>query len=883
MREKKPIEKPPFWIEKLLRTFCKPAILESILGDLQELYEYRLEQQGRGWAQWYYCWEALGFLRPFALRKRKEESTNSLDMLKSYFLIAIRNLRRQKVVSTINILGFTIGIICCLFIAFYIIDELSYDQLNEKKARIYRMAMDLQRENGTIAETAFSPAPWAPAMQEEFPEIEAFTRFMRYRLEIPIIIEEIQKSFYEADFVWADSAVFEVFSFPLIKGDPKTALAAPNTVVISASTAKRYFGEADPIGKVISYEGRVNLTVMGVMADIPRNSHFQADFLASFSTLPSFWDIIDNWRIHYYYSYFLLKEGSAIGKLSEKMPDFIAKYIDEESQNRYHPVFQPLMDIHLKSNRQDELEANGNIRLLYVFAGIAFLILFVACANYINLATAGSIRRAKEIGIRKVLGSERKKLIGQFLSESCVQILMALILAIGITELCLPYFNHLSGKEIQFLGHESVFLYLSIIVLISMSVGILAALYPAFYLSGLQPIRALKQEIGKTSWKFPFRQGLIVFQFATCTALIIGTLVINDQFNYILKKDTGFSTEQIALLKTDGDVQTVQLLKEEMLTSEMVENASLASHRLIGDQPYYGRYRFDDIPNQEEALSMGRLHVDMDFEATFNIEVLAGRSFQQNHPTDTSAFMINETAIKQLGFASPSEALGKRITYETRGETGPYLRTGPIIGVTKDFHFRSLHHRIQPMVMDIQPARYHFLGVKIKSNQVGKTLEQLEEKWTKVLPNTPFDYAFLNDLFVAQYTAEKNMKALFSLFASIAILIACLGLFGLSSYITAQRTKEIGIRKILGASPSGLLFLLSKDVLKLIMLALILAIPVAWYFLSQWLDNFNYRIELSFGVFLLAAFIAILISFFTVTLQAWKTTVANPIHSLREE
>lgn len=884
MQSKEPKHAPPQWINRLLARFCRPEILEGILGDLEELFQERLERQGVFKAKGYYLFDAIGFLRPFAWRKPKPNP--SLDMFMNHLRVAIRNLARRKTLSFINISGFAVGISCCLFLLLYIQDERTFDQFHHNKDRIVRLSTDVQRSNGEWVSTAFSGAPWAPALKEEFPEIKAFSRFMRYRLDVMIQEQENMQSFYERDFVWADSSVFDIFSFPLIKGDPKTALQAPHTVVISASAAKKYFGDSDPIGKVISYEGNRNLTITGVMEDIPRHSHFKADFLASFSSLYHFWDIIDNWRVLYYYSYFLLDSPADQTDLATKFPAFLKQHMADEDAARYQAVIQPLNSIHLHSNRRDELESGGNIRLLYLFGGIALLILLVACANYINMTTASAINRAKEIGVRKVLGSAKKGLIGQFLTESLVQMLMGLGLALTLIVWLLPAFNQLSNKAVLFFGSALIYQYLALLLVGGSIIALLAAAYPAFYLSSIKPMRALKEKVNSKRTGVNLRQMLILFQFAVCTLLIVGTLVIQSQFNFLLEKDPGFSRDQVMILSMnipdEFTSERMESLKEELNRLDIVQETSLASHRLVGDQPYFGSYRFDDIPAINEAQTMGRLHVDWDFAETYGVELVAGRSFDQQHNTDTSAFLINETAVQQLGLNSPAEAIGKRITYGTRGENGVYERRGPIIGVTKDFHFRSLHYQVDPMVMDIQPARFHFMGLKVDSNHSLAELDQLQETWKENLPNSPFDPIYLDDLLVQQYEAEEDMRSVFSLFAMVAIILACLGLFGLSTYITAQRTKEISIRKVLGASLSQILLLLSKEVLQLIAIALLIAIPLGWYFSQQWLEQFSYRIQVGIGFFVVAALVALSLCFITISLQAWRTAVANPIHALKE-
>ncbi len=878
---------PSNWIERLLSAICDPFLLEGILGDLQELYEGRLAANGKWRAKWRYYWDALGFMRPFAWKKIKITIINPTAMLKSYFKLAVRHFTRQKVTSAINVLGFTIGIISCLLIALFIKDELSFDDFHQHKNRIYRMAMDIRQQDGQVAQTAFSPAPWAPVITEEFPEVEAYTRFMRYRLPVSIAVKGSQKQFYERDFVWADSAVFSVFSFPLVAGNPQTALTQPYTVVISESAAQKYFGNNNPLGKIISYEGREDLAITGIFKDLPANSHLKAEFLASFSSLNNFWDIIDNWRIHYYYTYFLLEEGSAIASVAEKMPAFIHQHLGEEGMERFIPQFQALTDIHLYSKRENELEAGGNGQLLYLFGAIAFLIFLIAGANYINLATASAMKRAKEIGIRKVLGSQQGALVFQFLGESVFQMGIALLLTILLTTQILPYFNGFVGKNISIFSSENSYLLLLTLLGIGLLFGLLAGLYPAFYLARLQPLQALKKSVDGSSLKLRFRQLLVIFQFATCAALIAGTLIVNAQFGYLTEKDLGFSKDQTLLFRLNGEYlnqsQNILTFKKQLLAEPGVKSAAIASHRIVGDQPYYGSYRFEGIPEMTENIGMGRLHIDADFIQTYDIPMLAGRAFETNRVTDTSAFLINQMALKRIGLQNPEDALGKLVSYETRGANGTYLKQGPIVGITHDFHFRSLHFQVEPMVMDIQPARNHFLAVKLEGQHIGQHIQNLENQWKRLFPDGLFEYSFLDDVLAQQYALEEKTQTLFGWFSIIGILIACLGLFGLSTFITSQRTKEIGVRKILGATPTQILTLLSKDVLQLVVIALAMGLPLAWYLAGHWLEGFSYRINLGIQYFIGTAMIAIFIALLTISLQAMKTVLSNPIKPLRVE
>ena len=799
-------------------------------------------------------------------------------MFNNYLKIALRNMAKQKAFSFINIAGLAIGVACCLLILLYIQHELSYDKFHAKANEIYRIAL-----HGKIGD---SPINWAtttaqvgPLMINEFPEVVDAVRF---KYPDKNVFSYKDKRFFEFAPLYVDHSFFNIFSFRLIKGNPKTALKAPFSLVMTQEIAKKYFGDDDPIGKIVTVNNNENFRVTGIIEKPPSNSHFTFDILASFETLyQTTPQEVDGWIYWAYQTYLLLQPGTNFQALEAKFNDFIEKHIGNMLRQigaEHTWYLQPLTSIHLHSHLSCELGANSDIRYIYAFAAIALFILLIACMNFMNLSTARSANRAKEVGIRKVLGSIRSKLILQFLGESLILAVTALVVALFIVWLVLPYFKNLTDCNVQLHQFAMPWL-LTGLSFITIFVGIISGSYPAFYLSRFQPVKVVKGDILKSPKNLWFRSLLVVSQFTISIALIIGTIVIYNQLNYMRTKKLGFQKEQMLVLslRDDDTQERAEVIKSELLTIDGV----LAG---CGSDMVPGEYEYGIITCYPESLSHGHgfkienLAVDSDFLDTYSIDIVEGRGFSKEMTTDQyDAALINETAWRALGWKNP---IGKRIS-DHINPAKPRIRT--IIGVVNDFHHKTLHEPIEPTLIDYSPSFSRRLSLKLNTVNTRRTMKLVEQKWRAIAPNHPFDYFFLDDFYDNLYRNEARLETIFRIFTILAILIGCLGLFGLASFTAEQRTKEIGIRKILGASITGLMGLLFRDFVLWVVLANGLAWPVAYYFMNKWLQNFAYRINIGWWIFFSAGVLALAIALITVSYQSIKAAMANPVESLRYE
>ena len=807
-------------------------------------------------------------------------------MFKNYFKVAVRNLFKQKSYSLINVLGLAIGIATCLLILLFVKDELTYDLHNEKADRIFRLATGVAEETGNISNLAGTPSMWPQQMAEEFPELEAYARFYRYRSEILVTYTAGEKRFYEGNFYFADATVLDIFTLPFLQGDPKTALSEPDKVIISQSMARKYFGDKNPIGETIIYTNRgtvFNLEVTGVMQDVPSNAHLHPEFIASMTTFkPGTWhwqyDLPTSWDNPFYRTYILLADGHDYKQLEAKLPAFLKKHMGDGAAE-FHPFLQPLPDIHLHSNLIGEYEPNGSMAYVYIFASITFLILLVACINYMNMATARSTRRAKEVGLRKTLGSNRNQLLWQFYGESMLISVIALLIALPLAELVLPLFNSLAGKSLALspiLLSEEI-LYLISLVLI---IGFIAGSYPALYLSGFSPALVLKGALKSGKKTVSLRKSLVVLQFGISVFLIIATLIVSQQLDFFSQDRLGLDKSQVITIPLRGNdaAQNASAYKTDILNQAGVEGAATASH-IPFTQNKFGTFRFPEMQNDESAFESDYFVTDQDFPAVFDLEIINGRYFSQradDAPLDGKEFIINESAVKALGISN-EKAIGVKIDHRFWDESGE------VVGVAKDFFYRSKHQAIAPLVIKASPKYVRFLSIKIAAADLKNTLQVLETKWKALMPSSPFVYTFLDQDTENLYKAEEKIGEIFKYFSLMAILISCLGLFGLAAFAAEQRTKEIGIRKVLGASVSNIILLLSKEFVKLVAIANLIAWPLAYFAMDTWLADFAYRIEMGFGVFLLATAIALVIAILTVSYQAVRAAIANPVKSLRYE
>ena len=793
-------------------------------------------------------------------------------MFKNYFKIAFRNLSKNKVFSFINLMGLTVGMTACFLIFLYVKFELSYDAFNTKADRIYRLVTDLKTpsDNLHIGVTSWA---FAPKIKSELPEVQSFTRVSHGSF----LITKGDVKFQEDKTLFADSSLFHVFDFKLLKGNPHTALKDPYSIVLSETYATKYFGNQNPLGQTLLFSGdHIPATVTGVMKDIPDNSQIKSDLFVSMSTLTQKINkgIDDQWGNFGATSFLLLKPGTNSIGLEKKFPLLLTNWIGtdmDKAQMHYTLSLEPLRDVYLFSDRDGS--KSGNIRNVYIFSIIAVFILLIACFNFINLTTARASERAKEVGIRKVVGASKRQLARQFIGESVLLCLMAFALVIGLSVLFLPSFNHLSGKIISH-GIFSNFNYLILLFFASVCIGLIAGFYPALVLSSFKPIVVLKGRFSTGTKGILLRKGLVVAQFCISIALIIGTIIVYSQMKFMRSQDLGFNKDQMIILDSNGDSARFAF-KQSLLSIPNVKSVSLSSSAPgMGNSEAYSQ-----IENKNGDMQVGtlaRYAVDFDFIPQYKIKMVAGRAFSKDFATDTTqAIILNETAVKQFGYSSPDQIIGKRFDQ--------WGRQGKVIGVMKDFHYRSLQENIKPLSMVIQPDAEDLVNINVASTDLPKTLAAIESKWKQMIPARPFSYTFLDENFNKQYVDEDRFEKLFFNFAILAIFISCLGLLGLASYSTLQRTKEIGIRKVLGASVSGITSLLSKDFIKLVLIALVIASPIAWFGMHKWLQGFAYRIDIGIWVFILAGVLAILIALLTVSFQAIKAAVANPVKSLRSE
>ncbi len=806
-------------------------------------------------------------------------------MFKNYLKIALRNLKKYKGFSFINIAGLAIGITCCLLILLLVREEISFDRFHEHNDQIYRVINQHpgQFYMGTDY-LAVTPAPLAPAMMAEFPEVVTATRIDS---SDEVIISYQNKRFYEDGFYWTDSHFFDVFSFPLLRGDQSKALSEPYSVIISERMAKKYFGdEDDPIGKTIALNNRYDFVVTGIMKDVPRNSHLQFDFLAPLITLSRIRereDFLEGWGNYSYYTYILLQKGYSLGDLENKLPAFIEKYLGERFRQRRQrdPSYQasrfflqPLKRIHLYSHLNFEITPNSDIRQIYLLSALALVTLLIACINYMNLATARSASRAKEVGMRKVVGAERRQLIRQFLGESILFCFIAVLLAAVLVELFLPAFNSLIGKSISFHFYHNWEFFIGLVCL-ALVVGIVSGSYPAFFLSTFRPVTVLKGGF-KTETKGSFlRKILVIFQFAASIILVISTAIIYGQIEYIRNKKLGFDREQVVVLPVEDRElrQNHEPLKNELLQNPAILGCTASTWLPNNIRTNVGDTTWDGMEEGTD-LQVYLLEADHDFIDVFGIELVEGRNFSREFPADSQAYILNETARRIFGW---EKALGKRFGI------GRKVGAGPVIGVVKDFHFLSLHQEMQPLAIHLTENRMSYLSVKISAENIPRIIGFLKEKWNKFSPNHPFDYFFLDDDFEKMYRSEMRLGKIFASFTALAVFIACLGLFGLASFTSEQRTKEIGVRKVLGASVSNIVILLSKEFSKWVCMASLIAWPVAYFFMSRWLQSFAYRTSMGVWMFLLATMLALFVAMATVSFKAVKAAIANPVDALRYE
>jgi putative ABC transport system permease protein len=812
-------------------------------------------------------------------------------MLKLFFKVAWRNLTRNRTYSFINIIGLAIGLACFILISLFVTDELSFDRFNEKADRIYRINTML-RMGGSEVNMAQASDPMGAALKKDYPQIEEFTRI--YASSGSRLVRKGNEYIDENRVAYVDSTFFDVFTFPALRGNTHTALNDPNSVVITESTAKKYFGNIDVLGKYVeTTENNSTLyKITAVIKDMPTNSHFHYDFLFSMDNAPY---NFGNYLSFNHSIYLLLKKGADYRDIEKKFPDFIDRYLlpqakqvmdiksmkdFENAGNLLRFSLTPLLNIHLHSGLSYELGTNGNIQYVYIFSAVAIFILLLACVNFVNLSTARSMKRAREVGVRKVLGTTKGNLIRQFISESSMTVLLSSVVAIALVILFLQPFNQLASKSISLsaLLEPKILL---VLILLPVVVSLVAGSYPAFFLSSFKPVNVLKGKLATGSHKSIVRSSLVVFQFATSIILIIATITVYKQLNFIQNKNIGFNRDQVLVIDGTGTLgHNTDAFKHEVSKLPGVMGSTYSGYLPVSAS---GRsdntYSKEAVLTPTNSLNMQAWNVDYDYIPTLGMQMIKGRNFSREFGTDSSALIVNETAASLFGLGP--DPIGKKLyTLEPFPSTKVIAMT--VIGVVKNFNFESLRQNIGPLCFTLGAANWS-TAFRIKAADASNIVHQAESKWKSMSSGTRFSYRFLDDSFNNMYIAEQRMGTLAMIFATLAIVIACLGLFGLATFMAEQRTKEIGVRKVLGASVKNIVVMLSEDFLKLIAIAAVFAFPVAWWSMHTWLQDFAYRINIGWWIFAVAGLTAMLIALFTISFQAIRSALANPVKSLRTE
>ncbi|UFH54219.1 ABC transporter permease [Spirosoma sp. KNUC1025] len=808
-------------------------------------------------------------------------------MLTNYLKIAWRTLSKQKGFTFINIFGLAVGLACCMLILLYVLDELSYDRYNEKADRIYRLQSDI-KFGGNDMHFAVSPDPIGPTLKKDYPQVE---QFVRLHQEGTWSVKRTGEptNLREDNIMFADSTLFDVFTLPLLSGDPKRALAEPNSVVISESAATRHFGNQNPMGQTMVFNDNQTYKVTGVMRDIPKNAHFQTNFFLSMLNDDYTWG---QWLSNNHHTYILFKPGTDAQAFDKNFDTVIEKYVGPQALkftgstmdqfrkagNSIAYWLIPLTAIHLHSKQQIELAPNGDIQYVYIFSAVALFILLIACINFMNLATARSANRAKEVGVRKVMGSERQQLIGQFMTESILTTVLAMLLAVFIVGIALSSFNKIAAKELNLSQLASPY-YLPFLLSLPIVVGLLAGSYPALFLSSFQPITVLKGKINVSFRSAGLRSGLVVFQFMMSVILIVGTIIVYRQITYIQSKNLGFNRDQILNIYGIYAVgNQAETFRQEVLRLPGVVNGSISGYLPTPSSRSDNAFFAEGQSDMNKGVNMQSWPVDHNYISTMGMKVIKGRDFSKDFGSDSAGIILNEAAVRVFGFKDP---IGKRI-WRFNDAQLKERKTYTVVGVVKNFHFESLRRDIGALSMFLEPNS-GAASFRLSSTDLPALIKQIEAKWRQIAPGQAFSYQFMDDSFDEMYRAEQRIGSIALTFAVLAILIACLGLFGLAAFMAEQRTKEIGVRKVLGASVTSIIGLLSKDFLKLVLIAILIASPLAWYVMSQWLKDFAYKIDIEWWMFALAGLLAVGIALATVSFQSIKAALMNPVKSLRSE
>jgi len=855
---------PPRILEKVLGYILPKYVGHTALGDFAEEYDRVANKRGNGPANFWYVLQILKSIPAFI----RNSIRWGFVMFRNYMKVTLRTIHRHKCFSFINIVGLAVGMACVIIILLWVQYELSFDKHHEKEERIFRIASE-SHAYPPPTKTVVTPPPMASALVQEFPEIEASARLSRgggnklfsYR----------NKHFYESYFA-VDPSFFKIFTFDFVEGEASTALNDPYSVVLSEGQARKLFGSQNPIGQIIQFDEKTDLTVTGIIKNIPSNSHLMRDIFIPFETWGKLYEEpLHHWGYWSFYTYILTRPNVNNEEIETKFPVFAEKH----GIPKQKLFLQPLLDIHLHSHFQGEISPNTNVLTLLLFGSIAILILIIACINYMNLTTARASARLKEVGTRKVVGAHRSQIARQFLGESFLMALLSLIISLFLVQMFVPYFNSLAERHLTFNGHSILQIFPGILLLI-LSVGMLAGSYPALLLSSFKPITVFRGGGEKGSQKRRLRNVLVAVQFSISLILIISTLLVKSQLDYVRDKEMGFDRDQILVVPLhDNKIrQNVGPVLDELKRNPRILYAASSMH-LPNDMGASTTIKWPGKPEEEQTW-VKVSEVSYDYTELYGIKILSGRSFSREYPSDENgAFLVNESAKRLMG---EDFRLGIGLSHWGRPEP-----SGQIVGVMKDFHLNSIHEEIKPMYIYLKPDRGQHLSIKIKGGRLPETIAYIRQTMEKFSPLYPFEYHFFDDLFNTAYIEEQKMGSMFGVFALIAVFIACMGVFGLSAFLAEQKRKEIGIRKVLGASVSKIVYMLTRDLLWLVLFANIIGWPVAYYAMSRWLQNFAYRTDIHIGIFLLSSILILLISFVTLSYQAIKAARANPVDSLRYE
>ncbi len=880
------VKSPPKWANRFLEWYCGSHLVDEIQGDLLEAFYYRSEEVGDTKARWWFIWDVIRFFRPSSFGKRSYNS-NQIAMLRNYLVVSFRSFRSQKGYGFINLSGLIVGITACLLITLHVLEEITYDNFHPRADQTYRVVMDMYGEGELKTKSAPVYPAVGPGLLADFPEVEMYTRILPFADGVYSVrqADGSLKRFNESKAVLGDENFFQMFGFRLLDGNPESVLSKAKQIVISETAAKRYFGNENPVGNTIMYKGTEEFTVTGVFEDFPQNSHMQFELITSLKSWDGFEEWPGNWGWYDFYTFIKTPEGVDQAVLDEKL----STYLDGKKEEAYRARnirqvlrTQKVGDIHLHSAGLSwDMGENGGGDQIYFLSVIAGLILLIAWVNYVNLATARAIKRAREVGIRKVVGAQKSNLVTQFLVESFLYNAMAVMASVLLVIALVPVIN--SSLELGFtrdlLYGPEVLIGLSALIVLG---ALITGFYPAIVLTSFKPVSVLKGQVGKAGRKFGFRQVLVVFQFTASITLILGTFLVVKQLNYMRSQDLGLNIEQTLVLKSpsssrgEGDLPK----RLRLFRSGLEAMPEVSGFALSNNVPGVENFGIGGVTSKyfpDEYRNCYLVGIDDQFMDLFEIDLIAGRSFSADMATDTSAVVLNEVAMKYLGFQGAEEALGEKINPNTPGE-----RT--IIGVVKSYHQATLKEELDPVVFRYN-RRYwgSFYSIKLKSEDYANSMVKIEASWDEIYPDNPFDYFFLDEFFDRQYKANEQFNAVFIGFAGLAIFVACLGLFGLVSFTAEQARKEIGIRKVLGASSKKLVLLLARDYVRLILAAVIVAFPLSYYLMREWLNGFAYQTQIGVEIFVFGGMVIAMVAFVTVSIKSFQAANGNPVNALRED